>query len=633
MSHPSPHPPQRSSRPASSRFYPVLHRTAAVGALSLLILSGCHSQQQAPREKLSLRQLLHRKRDKKFATKPAEGQPLPATLDAGAIAAQLHTIADAGRLSSLRYPDFRDYQQHVERAYGLTNFTPMWLVNGAPSPQALGLIAAIGDIQKKGLDPEEYDASRWPARLAALKAHPTPQAIADFDAAMTVSTMRLISDLHIGRVAPAHFNFGIDIEAKKYDLPELLTTKVIHAASIKDVLEGVEPDFDGYQRTETALVHYEDLAAQGDGAKVPGTARPLSAGDAYTGSAQLADRLHLLGDLPESATAVSPTVYDASLVDAVKHFQARHGIEASGKLGKETVDALNVPLAARVVQLEDALERWRWLPPDFDEPPIVVNIPEFVLRAFGPNDADHAQQVALQMNVVVGKAVRTQTPVFAKSMRYIVFRPYWNVPPSIVHKEIIPSILKNRNYIDQKGFEITDSKGTVVSSGAVSDATLAGLKAGRLMVRQKPGPKNSLGLIKFIFPNEDNVYLHSTPAQQLFGETRRDFSHGCVRVSQPAELAAYLLRNQLQPGQQQNWTLDAVKDAMQSGPDNKTVLLAKPIPVLILYVTAVVEDDNSVHFFADIYGHDKELNDVLAKGTPYPSESIKTVHATTTAAP
>ena len=152
----------------------------------------------------------------------------------------------------------------------------------------------------------------------------------------------------------------------------------------------------------------------------------------------------------------------------------------------------------------------------------------------------------------------------------------------------------------------------MITSGTVSDDVLGQLRAGRLMVRQKPGPTNALGLVKFIFPNQNNVYLHSTPAPQLFSQSRRDFSHGCVRVQKPAELAAFLLRNQ------PPWTLERVQAAMQSGPDNQQVNLATPIPVLILYVTAVVEPDNSVHFFDDIYGHDNALNAVLAKGPPYP---------------
>jgi murein L,D-transpeptidase YcbB/YkuD len=229
------------------------------------------------------------------------------------------------------------------------------------------------------------------------------------------------------------------------------------------------------------------------------------------------------------------------------------------------------------------------------------------VRAF---DADH--RVAFSTNVVVGKAMRTQTPVFTKDMKYIIFRPYWNIPPGIVRGEIIPHITKNRGYLATKNMEITDSSGRVITDGAVSDAVLAQLRAGKLMVRQKPGKDNSLGLVKFIFPNENNVYLHSTPAQELFSRTRRDFSHGCVRVEKPAELAAYLLRNQ------PPWTLEKVQQAMQSGPDNQQVNLVTPVPVLIFYITAVVGEDGSVHFFDDIYGHDKSLNAVLAKGPPYP---------------
>ena len=542
------------------------------------------------------------------ANAPAS-QPLPTGVDAGAVSARLRAIAVAGRLPDLRYPDFSDYRLHFQHVYDASNFAPVWLRGGQPSAQALGVIRAVEDSRRKGLDPEEYDASRWPARVAALKASGvSAETAANFDAALTVSAMRYISDLHIGRVDPAHFKFGIAIEQNKYDLPQFVTTKVINAPDIAAVLAGVEPAYDGYKRTETALEQYEQLADKGDGAKVPDVAKTLAGGDAYAGSAVLAARLRLLGDLPRDAPAsVDELKYDPALVDAVKHFQERHGLAASGKLDAGTVRQLNVPLSDRVVQLENALERWRWLPPQFPQPPVVVNVPEFLLRAYGPD-----QQVALTMNVVVGKAVRTQTPVFANSMRYIVFRPYWNVPPSIVRAETIPAIVKDRGYIGKKGFEVTDSSGKVITSGTVSDDVLAQLRAGRLMVRQKPGPTNALGLVKFIFPNENNVYLHSTPAPQLFSQSRRDFSHGCVRVEKPAELAAFLLRNQ------PPWTPERVQSAMQSGPDNQQVNLATPVPVLILYVTAVVEPDNSVHFFDDIYGHDKELNAVLAKGTPYP---------------
>ncbi|MGB6303765.1 MAG: L,D-transpeptidase family protein, partial [Acidobacteriaceae bacterium] len=350
------------------------------------------------------------------------------------------------------------------------------------------------------------------------------------------------------------------------------------------------------------------MAAKGDGPLLPDVSKTIAPGDVYVGVSQLAQRLELLGDLPQTTSVnANSQIYTGALVDGVKLFQDRHGMTADGKLGKETIRQLNVPLSFRVHQLDDALERWRWLPPSFPQPPVVVNVPEFVLRVF---TADH--KVALRMNVVVGKSVRHQTPVFAKDMQYIVFRPYWNVPTSILRSEIVPAIVKNRNYIANKNFEVVTYSGTVVTSGPINDDVLAQLRAAKLMVRQKPGSDNALGLVKFLFPNEHSVYLHSTPAQSLFSQSRRDFSHGCIRVQKPAELAAYLLRNQ------PPWTLEKVQAAMQAGPNNQQVNLKVPIPVLILYITAVVEEDGSVHFFNDIYGHDKSLEALLAKGPPYP---------------
>jgi murein L,D-transpeptidase YcbB/YkuD len=297
-----------------------------------------------------------------------------------------------------------------------------------------------------------------------------------------------------------------------------------------------------------------------------------------------------------------PQQYDESVAEGVKHFQQRHGLTADGKLNAATIRALNTPLALRVRQLEYALERWRWMPLEFPQPPVVVNIPEFRLRAF-----EGEQKVGVRMNVVVGKAAPTQTPVFTDNIRYIVFRPYWNVPPSIIRSSVIPGINRGGSaYLAKEQFEVT---------GGCSGADLVpGLRSSKCSVRQKPGPKNSLGLIKFIFPNSNNVYLHSTPATQLFSQSRRDFSHGCIRLERPAELAGFLLRNQ----DGGKWTEATAQQAMDSGPDNRTVNLATTVPVLILYVTAVVEEDGSVAFFDDIYGHDRKLDAVLEKGPPYP---------------
>ncbi|WP_236657359.1 L,D-transpeptidase family protein [Acidisarcina polymorpha] len=467
---------------------------------------------------------------------------------------------------------------------------------------------------RKGLNPDDYDASLWPQRLEALKTSSgDPGALAEFDVALTVGAMRYISDLHIGRINPKHFKFGIDVQQKLYDLPSFLAQNIINSTDVPGALSKVEPQYDGYRRTAAALQTYLQLASIYPAGALPEAAKTVAPGDNYTGVEQLIQRLQLLGDMPRDAGASNQpdsensAIYTGPVVDGVKHFQIRHGITPDGKLGSETMRQLNTPISTRITQLSDSLERWRWLPESFSPLPVAVNIPEFVLRVFNP---DH--KIALRMNVVVGRALRTETPVFAEEMKYIVFRPYWNVPPSIARGETIPSIQKNPHYLAQKGFEITDQSGRVITSDAVSAEVLAQLRAGKLMVRQRPGPANALGLIKFIFPNTNNVYLHSTPAPQLFSQSRRDFSHGCIRVQEPAELAAFLLKGQ------PNWTLDAVNAAMQSGPDNRQVNLPTPVPVVIGYFTAFVEEDGQVHFFSDIYGHDKSLNAVLAKGPPYP---------------
>ena len=530
------------------------------------------------------------------------------------VAPLLQAIAASGKLADLHAPNFTDYRVHVQNLYAAVNYSPVWIRDGRVTPQAMAIIAALENSQHKGLNPEDYDAAQWQARLAGLKATPVgATAVAHFDAALTVCAMRYISDLHIGRVNPQHFKFGIDVGPKKYDLPQFVLQSVVNGNNIPDVLSDVEPKLEVYKRTEAALQTYLQLAAQEKQVTLPSAAKTPGPGDSYPELGALADRLRLLGDLPQSATVdTSSGIYTGALVDAVKHFQTRHGLTPDGKLGKDTLLQLNTPLRVRVTQLDDSLERLRWLPPNFPVLPVGVNIPEFVLRAFNP---DHT--IALRMNVIAGKAVGHQTPIFAQDMKYIVFRPYWNVPPSIARGEIVPSLLKDPGYLGKKGFEITDTTGRVVASGSATPDVIAQLRAGKLMVRQKPGGTNALGLIKFIFPNDNSVYLHSTPSQQLFSQTRRDFSHGCIRVEKPAELAAFLLQNQPNTGGQK-WTLDAVKAAMQSGPDNRQVNLAVPVPVIIGYFTAIVEENGEVYFFRDIYGHDKSLDAVLAKGPPYP---------------
>ncbi|HEX4577309.1 MAG TPA: L,D-transpeptidase family protein, partial [Edaphobacter sp.] len=400
--------------------------------------------------------------------------------------------------------------------------------------------------------------------------------------------------------------FGIDVQSKKYNLPEFIAQQVVNAGNLQSALDQIEPPYVGYRRIETALKQYLDLAAKGDGPKVPAGTKTVVQGDPYAGTAQLADRLRLLGDLPPGGSFDS---YSGALVEGVKRFQARNGLATDGKLDAATLRELNTPLSQRVQEIDDAMERWRWMPAEFQQPPVLINIPEFRLRAYSQ---DH--QLALSMNVVVGKAAPTQTPVFTDDIRFIVFRPYWNVPPGILRRSVIPGILKKSGYIARERFEVTDSSGKLVS--APNEDLAAGLRSGKYSIRQKPGPANALGLIKFMFPNSHSVYLHSTPSTELFAKSRRDFSSGCIRIEKPAELAAFLLRNQ--PDGEQPWTVARAQSAMDSGKDNRQVNLTAKVPVLILYVTAVAEEDGTVHFFDDIYGHDKRLKALLAKGPPYP---------------
>jgi murein L,D-transpeptidase YcbB/YkuD len=524
------------------------------------------------------------------------------------VATQLRGIASAGQLPELRWPNFSDYREHVQNFYQPSDFTPAWVRNGQPTPQALAIINLLKQADTQGLDPEDYDGSRWADRLARLQNPREAGQGAIFDAALTVCLMRYISDRHIGKVNPQHFKFGLSVEEKKYELPAFLRDRLVNGRDVNAELAQIGPPFAGYSRTLQVLQRYLQLAPQDDGEKLPDSKKPIAPGSPYDGIPRLARLLRLLGDLP-SNTAIpeGSNLYQGALVDAVKSFQSRHGLKADGRVDEQTLRQLNTPLSQRVDQLRLTLERWRWLPDRFNEPRIVVNIPEFRLRAY-----DNSGNPALSMDVIVGKAFHHKTPVFERDMRFVIFRPYWNVPPSIQRSEIVPAIQKDRDYISKKGFEVVTPAGQVVTSGAITDEVLAQLRAGKLEVRQKPGPTNALGLVKLMFPNEYNVYLHSTPVPQLFSQTRRDFSHGCIRVEHPAELAAWVLRDK------PDWSVQRAQTAMQSGKDNEQVNLTNPVPVLILYATAIVDPSGEVHFFDDIYGYDDELRQVLAKGYPYP---------------
>ena len=524
--------------------------------------------------------------------------------------ATLRAIVQAGNLADLRWPDFSDYEKHVQKFYESYSYSLPWVKGMEPTPQARQAIAVLLQADQKGLSAEDYDGSRWASRLAKLKpavAKPTEADAVNFDLALTVSVMRYVSDLHIGKVNPKHFDFGLDVEEKKYDLHEFLEGNVLNASDVSEVLQQVEPPYPGYKRTIQALQTYLQLAKKSDGAPLPAIQKTISPGDSYPGVPQLIQLLRLVGDLPaHSNVSADETIFQGPLVDAVKNFQRRLGRTPDGRITAQTLADLNVPVANRIRQMQLTLERWRWLPLSYQHSPVIANIPEFHLRAYDENF-----KIALQMNVVVGKAYGHDTPIFSDTMEYVVFRPYWSVPYSIAKAEFLPRIARDPDYLAKKGFEVVDSRQEVVASGTVSTEVLEHLRAGKLFIRQTPGPKNSLGLVKFIFPNNYNIYFHDTPEQEFFAKSRRDFSHGCIRLERPGDLAVWVLRNN--PG----WDIDRVRAAM-NGTTTQQVNLTHPIPVLIVYATVIVTEDGVVHFYDDIYGHDAALEKVLDKGYPYP---------------
>jgi len=525
----------------------------------------------------------------------------------GAGEVALHAIVESGELSDLRWPGFQNYRVEMSEFYASFPENLPWAHNSEPSPQALQIIQALKHAETKGLRPEDYDGPRWDERIQKLRQAGLEQEsdLIRFDVALTVCTMRYISDLHNGRINPRLFHFDLDIGRHKFDLSEFLASKLVDAQDMRAALASVEPPFPAYRRTIAALNRYLELARQDDGQLLPVPPKVVKPGDPYAGTDGLAKRLRLLGDFPvNEESSFHGSIYQGNLVSAVKHFQERHGLDASGRIDTPTFKQLNTSLSRRVVQLELTLDRWRWLPHQFEKPPIVVNIPEFRLYA-----ADEVYKAALTKKVVIGKAYQHKTPVFASEIKTVIFRPYWNVPFSIQKAEIVPKIKRDPSFLVANSYEIADRSGKVVSDGAVTAEIMESLQSGKLYVRQKPGPDNSLGLVKFEFPNPYDVFMHGTPAEQLFLRPRRDFSHGCIRVEDPAILAAWILSDMPE------WTLEKIRDAM-NGDQTIRVAITTPIPILILYGTAVVRENGEVQFFNDIYKYDADLERALSKDYP-----------------
>ncbi len=533
-------------------------------------------------------------------------KPAPA---ANPLAAGIQALVKEGVHPKLRWGQFPDFQVPLTQLYDSIGYRPLWTREGHGSAQAKAAITSLAEASSHGLNKEDYDADllrRWLSDIDS-GSHANTQTLASFDVALSLSLMRYTSNLYVGRINPRHVNFGLDIEPKKLDLPTLLQ-EIARSNDIEGIVSALEPKLKIYENLKAALVRYEELAKANPNPIQLSFPAKFKPGDRHADVNGLRHWLTVLGDMKGSNH--SSDIYDKELAEGVKHFQRRHGLATDGVIGKTTLEALNFPLPARVKQIQLGLERLRWLPERIEGRYIIVNIPSFELFGF----SSEFGKPDIKMNVIVGESINGRnTPVFHADMTYVNFRPYWNVPYKITAKEFVPLVMRNPGYLGKNNLEIVAN---FTANSPVYEPNLESismLSTGALKLRQKPGPKNALGLVKFAFPNNNNVYLHSTPSQGLFKKVRRDFSHGCIRVEDPVGLAQYVLAEQ-----PEQWTPARIEEAMK-GDKSKIVTLQKHLPVYIFYSTVLAEQNGNVMFFNDIYGHDQILQDLLDKGFPYPA--------------
>lgn len=486
-----------------------------------------------------------------------------------------------------------------------------WFDDGRLRREAREAVDLLVASPEHGLAADDYDAATLEKAVAHAEAvgKLNEAAVAALEPALTAALLHYLNDLHFGRIDPADIDQRFaSTRRPDFDM-RLLLDEALARHRLPAFAAALAPQVPAYGRLQGALAEYRRLAADSSAWQQPlpalpgaGRNRPgkLVPGQTWSGVAVLAARLRALGDL-DADIAVAPLFYVEPVVSAVRRFQERHGLPADGVLGKSSVAALGVTPASRVQQIELTLERARWTPLLQAKRMIVINIPEFVLRAY--EVGEQTVDVREEMKVIVGKALDTRTPLFDEAMRFIEFSPYWNVPPSIARAELVPKLRVKPGQWNREGYEFVLADGSVQT--ALNKSGLDAVMRGAARIRQRPGERNALGDIKFVFPNSDNIYLHHTPSVGLFERERRDFSHGCIRVEQPLALAEFVLKPMPE------WTEARIRDAMTAG-KSATLKLAEPVQVLIAYGTALVKQGR-IHFFDDIYGHDRLLDEALRR--------------------
>ncbi len=479
----------------------------------------------------------------------------------------------------------------VRDFYAQRDFVPAW------SGDRIGALADfIRELNNHGLHPEIFQFSAWDQQWRNLSAD--PQTRAQVEVGTTQLALFVVQSAAYGLVDPSSSH------GKWKEIPRRVGALGYLQAAMKQspnrmaryLLDHVPPQDKRYRDMLGALAKYRKIEEFGGWRPLSNPGKIVSVGMPYEQIGLLRSRLQAEGDLPSFTGQYRSNTLDQTTSDAIKSFQFRHGIEPDGAIGPQTLGELNVSVRDRVQALVINIDRLRWMPRNYEkEEHVEVNIAESALRLFR-----NGKQVTV-MPVIVGVKGKHQTPVFHGNIDYLVFRPYWNIPLSIAKKELFPKAIQNpEGYMSRNNYQIV--KGYFDSPDAVFPNTpenLSKVEAGRLLMRQSSGPNNSLGLVKFIFPNDSSVYLHDTPDHSLFERADRDFSHGCVRVSRPDELAFHLLQRNGQ------WGIDRVRQSMHDEQNpNSRENLKQSMPVFLNYWTSTVMNDGRVRFDQDIYSHD-----------------------------
>lgn len=519
-------------------------------------------------------------------------------LSPGIHAAPADDIRELAATSSRVQHHESPYDEHdwLDRFYSKNNYAPVW-----KPATARAAVAILHDAPANGLASDDYNTDGLAAAVRGDAIAPAT------DVALTQSMLHFLADLKVGRVRSEYHTTLPDPRLSAFDPVEQLRAALAQNR-LAAAVEAAQPSVFLYKKVKVLLAQYRELAKQPEATLPPlADKTKVEEGKPYANAGLLRQRLIQLGDLAADAAPTPADVYAKPLADAVRKFQARNGLTDDGVLGRGTIASLNVPLHVRVRQLELTLERLRWLPDFAPGPIIAVNLPTFRLWAFQLGVPDAPPPV--EMRVIVGTALKNETPLFVGTMRYVEFNPYWNVPKSIEKAEIIPKLKAKPNYLVANQMELVPLSGAGEPIQNVDAATLQGLQEGKFRVRQRPGPSNALGAVKFAMPNPDNIYLHSTSARELFKKTRRDLSHGCIRVEKPLELAQFVLAG--------NPAIKAeeIEAAMEPAP-MRTVSVKPAIPVVLFYATAITDQHGVALFAQDIYGRDPALEAALAGRYP-----------------